>query len=187
VFTTAAGEELGNPFEGIAGQLGRARWAGTSPAQESTALTQSGPGACGLVPGPCQAPGRAWAAITARGTSTGPARGTSTGPARQRRRHGEARPRPVRHGGGPMGHGRSLPPPAPPVTVGSAQGRRSARWGLGYISPGAGRPPPNPNHLFLFPAAARLASLLQTLLSSLTLSPLGLSLISLSSRLPELR
>ena len=97
----------------IAGQLGLARWAGTGTAQESTALSRSGPGAGGLVPGPCQAPGRAWAAIKAHGTSTGPAR--------QKRRHGEARPRPVRHGGGPMGT--PQPPPAPPVTVGSS------RWG----------------------------------------------------------
>ena len=119
----------------IDGQLGRARWAGTGTAQESTALSRSGPGAGGLVPGPCQAPGRAWAAIKAHGTSTGPAR--------QKRRHGEARPRPVRHGGGPMGTPQP-PPRAPGDRWIVPLGRRSARWWLGYISPGAGRPPSQP-------------------------------------------
>ena len=122
-------------LSGIAGQLGRARWAGTGTAQESTALSRPGPGAGGLVPGPCQAPGHAWAAIKAHGTSTGPAR--------QKRRHGEARPRPVRHGGGPMGTPQP-PPRAPGDRWIVPLGRRSGRWLLGYISPGAGRPPSQP-------------------------------------------
>ena len=71
----------------IGGQLGRARWAGTGTARESTAQTQPGSWPRGPVPCPCQAPGRAWAAI--------PARGTSTGPARLRHQHGAARSRPV--------------------------------------------------------------------------------------------
>ena len=59
---------------GIGGQLGRARWASTGMARESTARERPGPWPFGPVPCPCQAPGRAWAGEAARGTSTGPAR-----------------------------------------------------------------------------------------------------------------
>ena len=58
----------------IGGQLGRARWASTGTARESTARERPGLWPFGLVPCPCPAPGRAWAGEAARGTSTGPAR-----------------------------------------------------------------------------------------------------------------
>ena len=58
----------------IGGQLGRARWASTGTTRESMARERPGLWPFGLVPCPCQAPGRAWASEAARGTSTGPAR-----------------------------------------------------------------------------------------------------------------
>ena len=68
---------------------------GTGPVRKSTALTRPGPLPRGPMPCPCQRSGRAWAAISARGTSMGTAR--------LRAQHGEARPRPVWHDGGPSG------------------------------------------------------------------------------------
>ena len=59
---------------GIVGQTGQARQAGTGPVRKSTARELSGPESFVLVPGPCQAQCRAWAAIAARGPSTGTTR-----------------------------------------------------------------------------------------------------------------
>jgi len=85
----------------IAGQMGLARWAGTGTGRKSTARERSGPDLFVLVPGPCQAQCRAWAAIAARGPSTGTAR--------SRQRHGAARRWPVA--------GVSPPPQSPSLTL----------------------------------------------------------------------
>jgi len=161
----------------IVGQTGRAQRAGTGPVRKNTALTRPGPLPHGPVPCLCQRPGRAWAAISARGTSTGTAR--------LRAQHGEARPRPVWHDGGPAGPA----PSSPRAGYIRPVGGRSDRCGGGlYKAQRRSFPPPNPNPNHFSPSAGRRSSRSRTLASqSLTLSPLVLSSIFLSSPLPELR